>query len=57
MFDNNGAICNPFASGVLAILDVVYAFGGHVMTPFHTGIDIIVKDCGTCGVVDWVPQR
>jgi hypothetical protein len=56
MFDSNGAICNPFVSGVLAILDVAIAFGDRVMTPFNAGIVIIVKDCGTCGIVDWVPQ-
>jgi len=57
VFDSNGAICNPFVSGILAILDVAIAFGGHVMTPFHTGIVVIVKDCGMCGIVNWVPQR
>jgi hypothetical protein len=56
MFDSNGAICNPFASEVLAILDVAIAFGGHVMTSLNAGIVIIVKDCGTCGIIDWEPQ-
>ncbi len=56
VFDSNGAICNPFTSGVLIILDVLIAFGGHVMTPFNTGVIIIVKDCRRCGIVDWVPQ-
>jgi hypothetical protein len=46
MFVSYGAICNPFASGVLAILDVAIVFGGHVMTPFLTGIVIIVKVVG-----------
>jgi hypothetical protein len=56
VFDSNGAICNPFVSVVLTIFDVAIAFGGHDMTPFNAGIVIIVKDCGTCGIIDWVPQ-
>jgi hypothetical protein len=46
MFDGNCAISNPLASGILTILNVANAFGGHIVTPFDTGVIVVIQDVG-----------
>jgi hypothetical protein len=56
MPNGDSAISNPLASGILTILNVAIAFGGHIVTPFDTGIVVAVQDGGTGGIVDWIAQ-
>ncbi len=42
MRDGESAIGNPFTNRVFAILNVLIAFCGHVMTPLYTGVVIVV---------------
>jgi hypothetical protein len=56
MFDGDHAISNPFASGILPILNVAIAFGGHVATPFEKGAVVVVQDGGMGGIINWIAQ-
>jgi hypothetical protein len=51
MLDGDCAISNPLLSGILTILNVAIAFGGHIVTPFDTGIVVVVQDGGMGGMV------
>ncbi len=56
MLDGEHATSNPLVNGILTILNVAIAFGGHIMTLFDTGIVVLVQDGGTGGIADWIAQ-
>ncbi len=49
-------IGDPFPNKVLPIFNVTIAFGSHVMTPFDTGIVIVVQRCRRIGIADRVAK-